>query len=72
MSDLWGKSSIPICRHASINIRVSGRFAVEAGVDSWVVTPLIPHDALPLHLPSLDIDPAADDTVPVSLYHAGG
>lgn len=69
---LWRICSISFFRHASIHIGVSGRLAVEAGVDSWVVIPLIPHEAFPFHLPSLDIDPAADETVPVSLYHAGG
>lgn len=67
---LWGTCSRPIFTLASIDIRVSGRFAVEAGIDSWVVIPLIPHKAFPFHLPSLDIDPAADETV-VSLYQNG-
>lgn len=67
---LWGICSISLFRHASVHIGVSGRLAVEAGIDSWVVIPLIPHEALPSHLPSLDIDPAAARTAPVSLYHA--
>ena len=70
MTHLWGICSRSIFTLASINIRISGRFAVEAGIDSWVVIPLIPHKAFPFHLPSLDIDPAADETV-VSLYQNG-
>ena len=58
---LWGIGSVSIFRHASINIGVSGRFAIEARIDFWVVIPLIPHEAFPSHLPSLDVDPAADD-----------
>ncbi len=59
-TDLWWIGHIPILRHARIDIHVSGGFAVEAGVHSWVVIPLIPKEAFPFHLASLDIDPGAD------------
>ena len=59
-TDLWWIGHIPIFRHACIDIHVSGGFAVKAGVDSWVVIPLIPKEAFPFHLASLDIDPGAD------------
>lgn len=58
--NLWWIGHIPIFRHARIDIHVSGWFAVKAGVDSWMVIPLIPKEAFPFHLPSLDVDPAAD------------
>ena len=58
--DLWWIGHIPILRHGRIDIQVSGGFAVKAGVDSWVVNPLIPKEAFPFHLASLDIDPVAD------------
>jgi len=61
-TDLWWIGHIPIFRHARIDINISGRFAVKAGVHSWVVIPLIPKDAFPFHLASLDIDPAAKCT----------